>query len=61
MKKEALSQFGNPELVFLAFFLFSLCFLGVLVWTFQKSRKKHFSKMADMPLVVENQQGVSHE
>jgi cbb3-type cytochrome oxidase subunit 3 len=54
MKKEALSQFGHPNLISLSFLLFFFCFLGVLVWALSKSNKSHFDKMARLPLVEEN-------
>ena len=49
MKKEALSQFGNPELILFGFLLFFTCFLGILVWVSWKNNRKHFDKMSHMP------------
>lgn len=49
MKKEALSQFGHPDLILLSFLLFFFCFLGVVVWALLKTNKKHFTKMSLMP------------
>lgn len=58
MKKEALSQFGHPDLILLSFLLFFFCFLGVLIWALAKTNKKHFDKMAKMPLADEYTQRI---
>lgn len=60
MKKEALSQFGHPDLILLSFLLFFFCFLGVVVWAMLQSNKDHFIKMSNMPLTEDNNGG-SHE
>jgi cbb3-type cytochrome oxidase subunit 3 len=57
MKKEALSQFGHPDLILLSFLLFFFCFLGVVIWATAKTNKKHFEKMSKMPLVDESKGG----
>lgn len=51
MKKEALSQFGHPDLILLSFLLFFFCFIGVVIWAMSKTNKKHFESMSKMPLV----------
>lgn len=61
MKSEALLQYEYPGLIVFAFLLFFICFLGILLWTFQKSRQDHFKKMADLPLVNDKRQGAYHE
>lgn len=53
MKKEALSQFGHPDLILLSFLLFFFCFIGVVVWALLKTNKKHFELMSQMPLADE--------
>ena len=50
MKKEALSQFGHPDLILLSFLLFFFCFMGVVTWTLLKSNREHFKRMANLPL-----------
>lgn len=50
MKKEALSQFGHPDLILLSFLLFFFCFIGVVIWALLKTNKKHFELMSQMPL-----------
>jgi len=55
MKKEALSQFGHPDLILLSFLLFFFCFLGVVIWALSKQNKKHFTKMSLLPLQNEEQ------
>jgi cbb3-type cytochrome oxidase subunit 3 len=49
MKKEALGQFGHPDIILLSFLLFLFCFIGVVIWALLKSNKKHFEKMANLP------------
>ena len=51
MKKEALSQFGHPDLILFSFLLFFFCFIGVVIWAMSKTNKKHFESMSKMPLV----------
>jgi cbb3-type cytochrome oxidase subunit 3 len=53
MKKEALSLFGNPDLILFAFLLFFFSFLGILWWTFHKSNKKKFDLASRIPLTEE--------
>ena len=53
MKKEALSQFGHPDLILFSFLLFFFCFLGVVIWALSKKNKKHFKKMSELPLEEE--------
>ncbi|MCB0412626.1 MAG: hypothetical protein KDD22_08880 [Bdellovibrionales bacterium] len=53
MKQEVLSQSIHPDLILLSFLLFLACFLGVLIWSVQKSRKKYFEEMSMMPLLEE--------
>ena len=50
MKKEVLSHFSNPTLTLIGFLLFFACFIGVVIWTFRKSRKSHYDKMSKLPL-----------
>ena len=50
MHREALAQFDAIYLSILAFFLFFLTFLGIFVFTYRKSAKKHYEKMARLPL-----------
>lgn len=57
MKKEALSQFGHPDLILISFLLFFFCFLGVLFWALSKTNKKHFETMSKMPLMDETKRG----
>lgn len=57
MKKEALSQFGHPDLILFSFLLFFFCFIGVVIWTLLKSNKEHFKKMARLPLNDEQSGG----
>lgn len=56
MKKEALSQFGHPDLILFSFLLFLSCFIGVVIWTLLKSNKKHFEKMSKLPLQKEKKE-----
>lgn len=55
MKKEALSQFGHPDLILLSFLLFFFCFIGIVIWALLKTNKEHFEKMSTMPLKDEPQ------
>jgi len=57
MKKEALSQFGYPDLILLSFLLFFFCFIGVVIWALMKSNKDHFTKMSKLPLNDEHAGG----
>lgn len=57
MKKEALSQFGHPDLILLSFLLFFFCFIGVVIWAMSKSNKVYFEKMSKLPLSDERQRG----
>ncbi len=59
MKKEALSQFGHPDLILLSFLLFFFCFLGVVLWVYQKNRKGYYERASRIPLNEEP--GESHE
>ena len=60
MKKEALSLFGQPELILLAFMLFFFSFLGILWWTFHKSNKKKFEAASRIPLTDQPVTGDLH-
>lgn len=57
MKKDALSQFGHPDLILLSFMLFFFCFIGVVIWALLKSNKDHFKKMSHLPLDDESKGG----
>ncbi|MAE73479.1 MAG: CcoQ/FixQ family Cbb3-type cytochrome c oxidase assembly chaperone [Bdellovibrionaceae bacterium] len=50
MKKEALSQFGHPDLFLFSFLLFFFCFLGLVLWVYRKNTKGHYNYMAHIPL-----------
>lgn len=56
MKKEALSQFGYPELILFSFLLFFFCFIGVVIWALSKKNKKHFDIMSKLPLQKEKKE-----
>jgi len=53
MKKEALSQFGHPDLILFSFLLFFFCFIGMVIWALSKRNKDHFKKMSELPLQKE--------
>lgn len=57
MKKEALSQFGHPDLILLSFLLFFFCFIGVVIWSLLKVNREHFLKMSKLPLSDETAGG----
>ncbi|PIT98785.1 MAG: hypothetical protein COT74_13915 [Bdellovibrionales bacterium CG10_big_fil_rev_8_21_14_0_10_45_34] len=53
MKKEALSQFQNPELVLLAFLLFLITFLALTYFVMRKGSKEYYQKLSQLPLFDE--------
>lgn len=57
MKKEALGQFGHPDLILFSFLLFFFCFIGVVIWAMAKSNRNHFERMSKLPLLDEQQRG----
>ncbi len=52
MKKEVLSQFGQPDLILFGFLLFFFCFIGMIFWVYHRSRKDHYTKMSKLPLEI---------
>ncbi len=50
MKKEALSQFGHPDLILFSFILFFVCFLCVNLWVFHRSRRETYKMIEKLPL-----------
>jgi len=59
MKKEALSQFGHPDLILFSFLLFFFCFIGMVIWALSRANKNHFLKMSKLPLQKEEHQKLS--
>jgi len=54
MKQEALSNYSEIHLIILAFFIFLITFFVITVWTYRKSGKSHYQKLAQLPLEDEN-------
>ena len=54
MKKEALSHFNNPDLVLFGFMLFFFTFIAVLFWVYRKSSGVEYAKLAQLPLLDED-------
>lgn len=50
MKKEALSQFNNPDLILAGFMIFFIGFLFIVFNTFRKANKKKYEEISRMPL-----------
>jgi len=52
--REALSQFNDIHLTIIAFFLFLVTFIGIVLWTFRSSQREHYERMARLPLDERN-------
>jgi len=50
MLREGLAFFSYTYLTVIAMLLFLGTFVGVVLWTFRKSARKHYEEMAEMPL-----------
>jgi cbb3-type cytochrome oxidase subunit 3 len=50
MLREGLSYFTDTHLTVFALLLFFLTFLGVVLWTYRGSARKHYEEMARLPL-----------
>lgn len=53
MIRETLANYEHPELMGLALFLFLFSFSVVTFFAYRKSAKKHYEKMAQLPLEKE--------
>jgi len=50
MFREAMSQFSQIHLTIIAFFLFFACFIGIAFFTYRKSAREYYERMARLPL-----------
>lgn len=53
LKSTALSNFDQPVLPAIAFFLFFAIFFATVVWIFRKNSNKFYDKMGDLPFAKE--------
>ena len=57
MKQEGLKYFTNIELTAVAFFLFLITFIGIVIWTLRKSAKSQYEELGKAPLREETNHG----
>jgi cbb3-type cytochrome oxidase subunit 3 len=60
MKQAVLQHFDLPFLPLLAMALFVGCFVAYIIWTYQKSNRPMFEKVANIPLndpAIKNESG----
>jgi len=50
MKEDALSQFQGGSLMVVALLIFVVCFAGIVLWAFRRSGRRHYERMAALPL-----------
>ena len=50
MFKEALKGYDRLEPSIFALVLFVVVFIGIIVWTYKRSSRKHFEYMSRLPL-----------
>ena len=54
MNQQALKYFTDVHLTKFAMVLFLVSFAAIAIATLRKSNKSHFAKMAELPLLKEN-------
>lgn len=54
MLGEGLAFFANRYLAMVAFALFFVTFVGIVLWTYRRSARRHYEDMARMPLDERN-------
>jgi cbb3-type cytochrome oxidase subunit 3 len=54
MLREGLAFFTDTYLTMIAFALFFVTFVGIVLWTYRRSARSHYDEMARLPLDERN-------
>jgi cbb3-type cytochrome oxidase subunit 3 len=54
MLREGLAYFTGTSLTMIAFALFFVTFVGIVLWTYRRSARGHYDEMARLPLDERN-------